>query len=591
MSLGPLRNFSYAPACGLDPASEECIATIQNWLNQCVSAHPRCSVNADPKLPHRIIDICPRENCNSLKLVETHSHYAKYITLSHCWGNIQPYKTCKANLQNHLREIKLSEMPQTFKDAVFLTAKLGVQYLWIDSICIIQDDSNDWAIESANIATIFENSYLTIAASISPNCHHGFLNPRPDPGNYASLQPSYQGKPLPPPFNEVRIRRCLHERPHCYYLAKQGEDPLDSRLWAVQEHLLPTRVLSYRRNELTWQCKTRQGCECRGLGEKYSILDTASWGRQEYHTFMDLSTTGPLSETSRKAFFRWWSNGLVLASQKKLSYESDKLSAISGIASSMQNALEDTYLAGMWKSDLSNSLGWRSSRRNTIPDCYRAPSWCWSSLIGETTMRDASNEFVVLDVSSPKITIVDFQCIPATANPFGWVKKGAYLEISGYLLSAVLTGTRYDHLRVRFRDLPAAFEAIKDYHVRFVADSSLAPAFVRHENGQDEVTPTRSNLRSETFTLDDCPVFSLWLNISTFSKNADRLEFLILGKSLCVPGAYTRVGLGIAYVPRFVLETFPKIEKQKAARWKAPTTFQKMGSKIKRPKPTMLKIA
>jgi hypothetical protein len=281
----------------------------------------------------------------------------------------------------------------------------------------------------------------------------------------------------------------------------------------------------------------------------------------------------------------------MFASQKKLSYESDKLSAISGIASSMQSALEDTYLAGMWKSDLSNSLGWRSSHRNTIPDRYRAPSWCWSSLIGEITMCDTSNEFTKLDVRSPKTTIVDVQCIPATANPFGWVKEGAYLEISGYLLSTVLTGTRYDHLEVRFRDLPAAFEAIKDSHVRFLADSSLAPAFVRHENGQDEVTPTRSNLRNETFTLDDCPVSSLWLNTTRFSMNADRLEFLVLGKSLSVPGAYSRIGLGISYVPRFVLETFPKIGKQKAARWKAPRSVQKMGSKIKRPKPTILKIA
>ena len=206
-------------------------------------------------------------------------------------------------------------------------------------------------------------------------------------------------------------------------------------------------------------------------------------------------------------------------------------------------------------------------------------------------MRDTSEQYVNPDVRSPKITIGDVQCIPATANPFVWVKEGAYLEISGYLLCAVLTGTRYDHLEVRFRDLPAAFEAIKHYHVRFVADSSLAPAFVRRKNGQDELTATRSNLRSETFTLDDCPVSYLWLNTSEFRKDVDRLEFLVLGKSLSVPGAYTRVDLGTACMPRFVLETFPEIGKQKAARWKVSTSVQKTVSKIKRPKPTMLKSA
>lgn len=575
--------FNYAPSCGLDPISKECIAKAKSWLSECTSAHPRCRVDAGRRLPRRVIDVRSGKGSDLLELVETNEQYERYITLSHCWGDVEPCKTTKGNIQNRLKGIRMPELPQIYQDAVFLAREFEIRYLWIDSLCIIQDDHDDWNIETTNMATIFGDSYLTIAASISSNCHHSILEPRPNAEKYKSLQPLYQGKPLPSPYDKIWVRQCLHERPHRYSSNEQGEDPLDSRLWAVQEQLLSTRVLSYRRNELTWQCKTHHGCECRGLDERYSVLDTGKWERWNYHQLVDQSTKDSFSEASRKSLLRWWSSGLALISQKKLSYESEKLSAISGVASSLQITLKDTYLAGMWKNDLSYSLGWRTSRTNAISDTYRAPSWCWSSLTDEFVMRDANYRFIERDVCWPKFTIIDVQCTPATQNPFGWVKEGAYLELSGHLLPATLLKTTSDQLEVHFRDLQPAFSAIGDYHVTFLADTFLAPALAHNEIGHDEVTPTRSNVQSRPLSaLDKCPVSCLWLNVSYFSVTVDRLEFMVLGKSLTAPGAYTRLGLGVVYVPRFFHETFPKKEKSKlsVARLKVPSRVRKVLPKI-----------
>ncbi|KAL9625866.1 MAG: hypothetical protein Q9160_000186 [Pyrenula sp. 1 TL-2023] len=194
-------------------------------------------------------------------------------------------------------------------------------------------------------------------------------------------------------------------------------------------------------------------------------------------------------------------------------------------------------------------------------------------------MSNSEYQFIERETCWPKFTITDVQCTPATQNPFGWVKEGAYLELSGHLLPATLSRAESSQLEVYFKDLPLAFSAIEDYHVAFLADTCLAPAFVQNQSGHDEVTPARSNNQSKPSpALDNCPISCLWLNVSYSTYTVDRLEFMVLGKSLTVPGAYTRLGLGEVLVPRFFHEIFPKREKTRmsVARSKMPSSVRKV---------------
>ena len=86
----------------------------------------------------------------------------KYATLSHCWEDSQPIRTTRSNLTRRQGRLEWGQLPLAFQEAIDIVRKLGIKYLWIDSLCIVQDDPEEWAIESARMANIFEKSVVTI---------------------------------------------------------------------------------------------------------------------------------------------------------------------------------------------------------------------------------------------------------------------------------------------------------------------------------------------------------------------------------------------------------------------------------------------
>lgn len=134
----------------------------------------------NPILPTRVLDLKDVQNNGAVYLLETHGMKGKYIALSYCWGPpiSHPLKTSLATLKPHKEGISISTMPQTFRDAIAITTRLRVRYLWIDSLCIIQGDSEDWERESSRMCDVYGNSYLTIAASVSTGSDCGFLSRR-----------------------------------------------------------------------------------------------------------------------------------------------------------------------------------------------------------------------------------------------------------------------------------------------------------------------------------------------------------------------------------------------------------------------------
>lgn len=157
---------------------DSCMDAIQLWVRECTDSHDRCKSHSPKALPARLLDVMA--GVDLIKLVDIATQEPRsYTTLSHCWGNPKdPLTTTKATRRRRLNGILLEELPQTFLDAVLITRKLGVQYLWIDALCIVQDETLDWEAQSAKMADIYSGSYLTISALHSPNSRSGCFSPR-----------------------------------------------------------------------------------------------------------------------------------------------------------------------------------------------------------------------------------------------------------------------------------------------------------------------------------------------------------------------------------------------------------------------------
>jgi hypothetical protein len=153
-----------------------------------MQSHPNCSSprldrTNTAQLPKRIIDVgcedIPPRLCEvgSLSVPEI-----SYVALSHCWGSIQPYTTEKTSIDDRMKGMPWDDIPKTFQDAIITTRSLRLRYIWIDSLCIVKDDLNDWAEESSKMSHVYENATLTIAAAAAKDDTEGFLHPRPNLG-------------------------------------------------------------------------------------------------------------------------------------------------------------------------------------------------------------------------------------------------------------------------------------------------------------------------------------------------------------------------------------------------------------------------
>jgi len=179
-----------------DPTHPLALKQIELWLGQCAHEHDQCSViGQDPmKLPTRVLDLnqLPKKDSmdtiNSLrdrftegkcKLVESGTHYkGQYVALSYCWGKTLAFKTTTGNLQSHKDGFNFSLLPRTLQDAILMTRYLNLRYIWIDCLCIIQDDKADWEREAALMADVYSNAFLTIAAARASDSQEGFLGDR-----------------------------------------------------------------------------------------------------------------------------------------------------------------------------------------------------------------------------------------------------------------------------------------------------------------------------------------------------------------------------------------------------------------------------
>src|SRR3569833_1467256 len=232
----------------LHDTSVEISPVVQTWLHNCLEHHDKCrlstrflaaeALGAEFELPLRVISIEGDGENLVARLVKTNGLRGRYCALSHCWGSAdkRPLRTTRSNLGGHLMGIPLDQFSLTFRDALALTQGLNINYLWIDSLCIVQDDNEEWLRESAKMGSIYRNATLVIVASGSADSTRGlFVDERPEPSvfrfPYVGGDGSAQGS-----FNDA-IQSNDDRGP--------ADGPQRKRAWALQDWYLSRRKVFF----------------------------------------------------------------------------------------------------------------------------------------------------------------------------------------------------------------------------------------------------------------------------------------------------------------------------------------------------------
>ena len=145
------------------------IRIVKTWLSACRERHEKCSWSAKGELPTRLVAVDRTEEKKDLSIRLCHSdslpRETEYVSLSHCWGKVPFFKLTQDKLQELEQSIPLQQLPMVFQDAIRITYDLGFRYIWIDSLCIIQDSRDDWHKESLAMDRVYLNGVLNLAAT------------------------------------------------------------------------------------------------------------------------------------------------------------------------------------------------------------------------------------------------------------------------------------------------------------------------------------------------------------------------------------------------------------------------------------------
>ncbi|KAH7058803.1 heterokaryon incompatibility protein-domain-containing protein, partial [Macrophomina phaseolina] len=307
----------------LDPILDfdNLVEKLAQWLRRCVRDHPLCRKATVEHYPRRLIKI--GKSTSDLRLINIKDEKEPvYACLSFCWGRGPLPKLLLDNLDVYMQRIDYSSLPKTFQEAVVLTKRLGIDYLWINSLCIVQDSSGEREFELTEMPRVFQNAHLTIAASFGDDTSTGLYKIRESPPQHAGYYPL---------------------------------SPLKRQIWMFQEEYLSTRVLYCEDKEIRWICNTERRCECRG----------------------------PLYEPKQDPTYEEWYRLVEFYSVRTPGLSIDWPLAISYLALMFAEKLNDEYVAGLWKNDLLSGLLWWRPGPAQTPDTYIAPSWSWASALNK----------------------------------------------------------------------------------------------------------------------------------------------------------------------------------------------------------------
>ncbi|PLN85313.1 HET domain protein [Aspergillus taichungensis] len=408
-------------------------------------ASEKCNLE-DPGwgLPTRVLDLGENSSSTSdIRLYVTRKEPEAYVCLSHCWGSHEesrPFQTTVETLLKFEEGISYHALPKSFQDAVVFTRKLGYRFLWIDSLCIVQDDNDDWLREAGRMASIYENADLTLGAASSSDSKGGiFRKTIPESliegTGHEALQPALR-RFSDPSFFEYGHRQSPVE--------KSGPDvssPLIKRAWIYQERMLSRRMLYFTPLELVFECRSSNSSE-----SGYQWINSSC--KHAFTPIYNANTPGEL-------FPSLWRKVVSEFTQLELTLSKDTLPAIAGVATRFSKRLEGkepiNYLAGAWRETFTQDMLWDADPHidGSSPRIDAGiPSWSWAR-------SDLPKTYQNTEYLHALCLLKDAECVPldSTGNIFTGVSSG-HAILSGYLLPATMrtTGLVVDHNpRVHYR--------------------------------------------------------------------------------------------------------------------------------------------
>ncbi|KAI1400944.1 heterokaryon incompatibility protein-domain-containing protein [Hypoxylon fuscum] len=357
-----------------DSMSVSAVSTAKVWLENCLSKHQSCSSKVPTAaLPSRYLDINDGVHDDKIFLRDGGAEIDhRYVALSHCWGTAHQLRTTSTTFQGHKQGIPIHRLPNTFKDAVQVVRALGLRYLWIDSLCIVQDDIEDWRKESGKMAEIYRNAHFVLAAARSDSDQKGFLGPRSRPV-HVELAVA-KGARL--------ILELLSSSPSApiHDTTPIDHEPLSRRAWCLQERYLARRALYYGSRQMLWECGQIRatedgdfdsvgGDQLQRIRKTAAVKESVFNGLFSHHGFNYVD----------------WYSMITEYTSRDITKDSDRLPALLGLVNAIEVETGDRYLIGLWLGGLLEGLMWCASTGHllTRPRNHTAPSWSWVSVKGE----------------------------------------------------------------------------------------------------------------------------------------------------------------------------------------------------------------
>lgn len=325
--------------------------------------------------PTRLLQLVHGDGQPIVRLVHTAQmdvENVSYVTLSHCWGKALTARLLTTLIKAYSLNIPWESLSLTFQDAIVASLKLGIHYIWIDALCIIQDDEEDWIHEAARMTGVYLNSYLNISADASRNGTEGLFRER-DPNVLQSFVV---------PHGKEDSQRCASIFYTDRWFNSVALSPLANRAWTVQEKFLAPRVLHFAAEEVHWECMELFTAE--SLPTSFNTIPESNIIIRKSTLRYDL----PEQDRAQVLYDIWYQ--LVTAySRGSLTYKSDRAIAIAGLAGIFSRLLglsESDYLCGIWRPQLEHDLMWRRHGHCWTTQGMRPsdlPSWSWLSICAE----------------------------------------------------------------------------------------------------------------------------------------------------------------------------------------------------------------
>lgn len=439
----------------VDTSSQRSLEWAKAQIQECIANHEECRTEEHNFLPSRLIYVHPdADNEPVLRCRQDIKPGTKYVALSHCWGEPEHWPECLTTAEtlcDRMNNIAWATIPPTFRDAISFTRRLGLEYIWIDSVCIIQHDKEDWETESVLMKSVYSNAFLTLAAVASHDNRGGLFRPPDDQNSLQLLSIRWKGseQQLFAYFSSVDGYDSLSS--HLDTVPKRSGShaahfPLLTRAWAFQERLVSRRTLLFGKGQLLLECCLGRvfegyGPEAPPTAQPLTTrrLHNSDEGRNVIRRRLAEAVANPSVEEIAVL----WRDLVDIYSSMSLTMPKDRLPAISAVAQKLQAVCPlDTYFCGVWRQSFHEHVLWMPGRgyERLIPlpvaadQPYVAPSWSWASYPAPVHFEYRPPH---LKHFHSRIEVIGNAVIPEYGDSCGRVSLGSHIIVRAKTMDAL----------------------------------------------------------------------------------------------------------------------------------------------------------